>query len=103
MASQGATIRMVERAGWGNAQRYLLTGEEFDAWEAHRPGFVQEVVSADNLTDRAIAIAEIVAQQAPLAIKASLVSSGQYLEFGFAAAAGGLATAQAALARSEDA
>ena len=29
MPAGGATIRMVERAGWGNAQRYLLTGDEF--------------------------------------------------------------------------
>ena len=28
MARGGATIRMVERAGWGNAMRYLLTGDE---------------------------------------------------------------------------
>ena len=34
---------MVERAGWGNAMRILLTGEEFDAEEAHRCGFVQIV------------------------------------------------------------
>ena len=27
----GATIRMVERAGWGNAQSYLLTADEFGA------------------------------------------------------------------------
>jgi len=26
----GATIRFVERTGWGNAMRYLLTGDEFD-------------------------------------------------------------------------
>ena len=31
MPAGGATVRMVERAGWGNAQRYLLTGDEFGA------------------------------------------------------------------------
>ena len=46
MPAGGATIRMVERAGWGNAQRYLLTGDEFGAAEALRLGFVQEVVPA---------------------------------------------------------
>src|SRR5262249_20911651 len=40
----GATIRFVERAGWGNAMRYLLTGDEFDPATAHRLGFVQQVV-----------------------------------------------------------
>ena len=46
MPAGGATVRMVERAGWGNAQRYLLTGDEFGAAEALRLGFVQEVVPA---------------------------------------------------------
>jgi enoyl-CoA hydratase len=31
MPSAGATIRMTEQAGLGNALRYLLTGEEFNA------------------------------------------------------------------------
>src|SRR5882672_3682185 len=39
----GATIRMVERTGWGNAMRYLLTGDEFDAQTALRLGFIQEI------------------------------------------------------------
>ena len=46
MPAGGATMRMVERAGWGNAQRYLLTGDEFGSAEALRLGFVQEVVPA---------------------------------------------------------
>src|SRR5258705_13854881 len=33
MPAGGATGRMVERAGWGNAQRYLLTGGEVGAGE----------------------------------------------------------------------
>ena len=41
----GATLRMVQEFGWGNAQRYLLTGDEFGAQEAHRIGLVQEVVA----------------------------------------------------------
>ena len=39
----GATIRLPREAGWGNAMRWLLTGDEFDAAEAHRIGLVQEV------------------------------------------------------------
>ncbi|MDT5300538.1 MAG: hypothetical protein QOG79_3780, partial [Mycobacterium sp.] len=27
----GATIRLPRQAGWGNAMRWLLTGDEFDA------------------------------------------------------------------------
>src|ERR1700754_2371300 len=39
----GATIRLPREAGWGNAMRWLLTGDEFDAAEAYRIGLVQEV------------------------------------------------------------
>src|SRR5271165_686010 len=39
----GATLRLPQVAGWGNAMRWLLTGDEFDAAEAHRIGLVQEV------------------------------------------------------------
>jgi len=75
MPAGGATIRMVERAGWGNAQRYLLTGDEFGALEALRLGFVQEVVPAGREKERALEIAGIIAEQAPLAVRASLASS----------------------------
>ena len=40
----GATIRYVQRAGWGNAMYHLLRADEFGAAEAHRIGLVQEVV-----------------------------------------------------------
>ena len=75
MPAGGATIRMVERAGWGNAQRYLLTGDEFGAPEALRLGFVQEVVPAGRQKERALEIAGAIAEQAPLAVRASLASS----------------------------
>jgi enoyl-CoA hydratase/carnithine racemase len=32
----GATLRFPRETGWGNAMRWLLTGDEFDATEAHR-------------------------------------------------------------------
>ncbi|MCR3771468.1 crotonase/enoyl-CoA hydratase family protein, partial [Pseudomonas aeruginosa] len=41
----GATLRMHQVAGWGNAMRWLLTGDEFDAHEAYRLGLVQEVTA----------------------------------------------------------
>ncbi|MDX2203124.1 MAG: crotonase/enoyl-CoA hydratase family protein [Hyphomicrobiaceae bacterium] len=75
MPTGGATIRIVERAGWGNAQRYLLTGDEFNAAEALRLGLVQEVVPAGAEKARALAIAQTIAAQAPLAVRASLRSS----------------------------
>jgi enoyl-CoA hydratase/carnithine racemase len=39
----GATIRFVRDAGWGNAMRYMLTGDHWSAEEAFRIGVVQEI------------------------------------------------------------
>ena len=71
----GATIRFPREVGWGNAMRLLLTGDDFDAAEAHRIGLVQEVVEPGKLLDRAVAIAEVIAAQAPLGVYATLRSS----------------------------
>lgn len=72
----GATIRFVQEAGWGNAMRWLFTGDEFDAQEALRIGLVQEVVpTGANPLDRALAIAASIARQAPQAVTATLDSA----------------------------
>ena len=71
----GATIRLPEIAGWGNAMRWLLTGDKFGTDEALRLGLVQEVVPADELRDKAIEIAQTVAKRAPLGVWATLRSS----------------------------
>ncbi|XYH92657.1 crotonase/enoyl-CoA hydratase family protein [Sorangium sp. So ce1128] len=71
----GATVRFVAEAGWGNAMRWLLTGDEFDAREALRLGLVQEVVEPDQALPRAIELAERVAAQAPLAVAATMRSA----------------------------
>lgn len=76
----GATFRMVEQFGWGNAMRYLLTGDVFNAEEALRIGLVQEIVEAKTLLDRAIQIAETIAANAPLGIQATLESGFAYLD-----------------------
>lgn len=69
----GATLRFPREVGWGNAMRWLLTGDEFDAQEALRIGLVQEV-HGDPLA-RAMVLAEVVAAQAPLGVYATLASS----------------------------
>jgi enoyl-CoA hydratase len=71
----GATFRLVHTAGWQNAMRWLLTGDEFDAAEAHRIGLVQEVVEPGKQLERAIAIAETIAAQAPLGVQATIASA----------------------------
>src|SRR5437660_5791895 len=72
----GATIRFPRDAGWGNAMRWLLTGEPYDAHEAHRIGLVQEVVEPGRQLDRAIELADAIAtRSAPLGVKTTLVSA----------------------------
>src|SRR5258708_6948807 len=34
----GSTVRFVREAGWGNAMRYMLTGDHWNAEEAYRIG-----------------------------------------------------------------
>src|SRR5262245_23794721 len=71
----GATLRFPREVGWANAMRWLLTGDEFGADEALRIGLVQEVVEHGKQFDRAVALAEVVAAQAPLGVYATLASS----------------------------
>jgi enoyl-CoA hydratase len=71
----GATIRMPTAFGWGNAMRYLLTGDEFDAAEAYRLGMVQEVVPVGQQLERALTLAQTIAAQAPLGVRATLASA----------------------------
>ena len=72
----GATTRLPREAGWGNAMRWLLTGDEFDAAEALRIGLVQEVVEPGAQLDRAVELAERIAtRSAPLAVRTTLAAA----------------------------
>lgn len=73
----GATLRLPRQTGWGNAMRWLLTGDEFDAAEAYRIGLIQEVApDADAALTRACAIAHTIADlAAPLGVRATLSSA----------------------------
>lgn len=102
-ATGGATIRFVQRGGWGNAMYHLLTSDEFDAQEAYRIGLVQEVVPVGEQLKRAIEIAELIAAQAPLAVQATKASSRRFVEEGFEAAVRELGPTQQRLMTSEDA
>ncbi|MBT4009245.1 MAG: crotonase/enoyl-CoA hydratase family protein [Actinobacteria bacterium] len=102
-ATGGATIRFVQRGGWGNAMYHLLTSDEFDADEAYRIGLVQEIVPAGQQLDRAIEIAEIICQGAPLAVQATKASSTLYALEGEKACIAAMAGQQAELASTDDA
>ncbi len=103
MPTGGATVRMVERAGWGNAQRYLLTGDEFGAQDALRLGFVQEVVPVGRQYERSLEIARRIAEQAPRAVRASLASSRLATDAGPHAAIREFTAEQGKLLATEDA
>ena len=99
----GATLRFPRAVGWGNAMRHILTGDLFDAAEAHRIGLVQEVVDDGTQFDRALELAERIAAQAPLAVQAALANAKRAVRAGDAAAEAELQPALVRLAASEDA
>jgi enoyl-CoA hydratase len=99
----GATIRLPRDAGWGNAMRWLLTGEPYDAHEAHRIGLVQEVVEPGRQLERAIELAEAIAtKSAPLGVKMTLASAHRARLEGEAAAFTRLDSDMAELFDTED-
>ncbi len=71
-ACGGATVRLFQEIGWGNAMDVLLSGREFSAAEALRWGFVQQLCPPGEHLQRALAIAEGIAAAAPLGVQASL-------------------------------
>ncbi|MDQ7783721.1 MAG: crotonase/enoyl-CoA hydratase family protein [Desulfomonilaceae bacterium] len=71
----GGTVRLIQEVGWGNAMRYLLTGDEITGEEAFRMGLVQELTEPGDELDRAMAIAHTIAKQAPLGVAATLASA----------------------------
>lgn len=99
----GATTRFHARCGWGNAMRWILTGDKFDAAEAHRMGLVQEVAPAGQEFARALTIAKTIAAQAPLAVQATLHSAWESVHDGEKAAHKSLNATVRRLAATSDA
>jgi enoyl-CoA hydratase/carnithine racemase len=99
----GATLRLPQVAGWGNAMRWLLTGDMFDAQEALRIGLVQAVVPAGEQLATATRIAKTVAVRAPLGVQATLESSRIMVNQGPEAAAEALLGQARRLMATEDA
>ncbi|GBF50730.1 enoyl-CoA hydratase/isomerase family protein [Leptospira ryugenii] len=74
-AMGGATFRMVQEFGWGNAMRYLLTGDVFNGEEAYRLGLLQELVEPQMLLTRAEELAKKIEENAPSAILETIRSA----------------------------
>ncbi len=99
----GATVRAAQQLGWGNAMRFLLTGQEFGAEEALRIGLIQEITPVGHDTVRAIEIAELIAKQAPLGVYATLANARVARERGEGAAIEHLQKTLPAILASKDA
>jgi methylglutaconyl-CoA hydratase len=61
---------VIRAMGARAAHRYFLTAERFDASEAHRIGFIHEVVTADALDAKVAEITQALVNASPQAVKA---------------------------------
>jgi enoyl-CoA hydratase len=99
----GATVRFVRDAGWGNAMRYMLTGDHWNAAESYRMGITQQIAPTPAAAlDLGVTMAQKIAACAPLSIKATLASSHQMIDPAEADALAKLGAQYALLYRTED-
>jgi enoyl-CoA hydratase/carnithine racemase len=99
----GATVRFVREAGWGNAMRYMLTGDHWTADESYRMGITQQIAPTPQAAlEAGVAMARKIAACGPLGIKATLVSAHQVIDPVEADALSKLGAQYAALYRTED-
>lgn len=66
----GATAKLVAQIGYVHAMKLLLTAEMIDAPEAVRIDLINQIVPADALLEQALAMAEVIAANSPLAVQA---------------------------------
>ena len=71
VAGAGGLIRLPKRMPLAVAYEMALTAEPIDAERAYELGLVNRVVPGDQVLEVAIALAERVAKNAPLAVRAS--------------------------------
>ncbi len=68
--ADAASIKLPKRIPYHIAMELLMTGRWLDAEEAHKWGFVNEIVPADKLMDRARELAKLIASGPPLVMAA---------------------------------
>lgn len=72
----GSTVRFPREAGWGNAMRYMLTGDHWGAEEARRMGLVQDIAPNPHAALKlGLDVAGKIARCGPLGIRATLASA----------------------------
>ena len=65
----GGTQRLVRLAGRQLAMKWVLTGAHIKAQEARAAGVVAEVVADDQTLERALTLAEVIAEKPPLTVR----------------------------------
>ncbi len=78
-ADMGSSWLFTRAVGFGNANRYLLTGDFFGAEEAYRIGFVQAIVPKEKLMDEGLALAKNMAGKSPLGLRLTKEAINQNL------------------------
>jgi enoyl-CoA hydratase/carnithine racemase len=77
----GATVRFVREAGWGNAMRYMLSGDHWNAEESYRMGLTQQIApTPEAALETGMTMARKIAACAPLSIKATLASAHEMID-----------------------
>jgi enoyl-CoA hydratase/carnithine racemase len=99
----GGVVRLLEAVGWSTTLRYALTGDDMTAPDAHDLHLVQEVVEPGRELERALALAEAIASQPPLAVRALLDHAREALELGRRAALSHVPARGRALLSTDDA
>lgn len=99
----GSTIRFPREAGWGNAMRYMLTGDHWGAEEAYRMGAIQQIApNPAKALETGIELARKIAACGPLGIKTTLESAHLSIDESEAAAFAKLNEQFGALFHTED-
>lgn len=66
----GSMVRLARQIPYAKAMQMLMTGEAMTPEEAHRIGFLNEIAPAEELLQRAMSLARLIAENAPLAVQA---------------------------------
>jgi enoyl-CoA hydratase/carnithine racemase len=71
LAAAGGLIRLPKRVGLAIALELAMTGDPIDAPRALQLGLVNRVVPADRVVDEALALADRIGENSPVAVRAS--------------------------------